>query len=56
MTKHELGLFIVAAIQFVMIFILYRRYYLLKRDIHALYVGLVKQITFLTNLIAGKHD
>lgn len=54
MSKHEIGLLIVTAIQFVMIVILYRRFYLLKRDIHSLYVGLIKQITFLTNLIANK--
>jgi len=43
---------IIMAIQFLMIVILYRRYYLLKRDMYNLYMNMVKQITILNNLIA----
>jgi len=52
MTKYEIGLIIVMAIQFIMILRLYCRFYILKRDTHSLYLGLIKQITVLMNYIA----
>ena len=47
-------MYFVILIQQVMIVIMYRRFYLLQSDMHTLYLGLVKQITLLNNLIAKR--